>query len=178
MALRIQRKGTRSPITGHPSHPPAIGLPPFTQAAAKPPPMFPKRNVNCAAMPDYPHPMLHTRLLRLLSIFTLASLARVAGAEDFDFEKERASAAKGDAGVQFLIGRTYANSNGAPKDPAKAADFFRKAAEQGNAKAQNNLAWLYLNGNGVEKNPGEGLVPSFTNKVTTKDAKSAKEDEA
>ena len=57
----------------------------------------------------------------------------------------------------FLEGRAYANGEGKPKDWAKAAELYRKAAEQGNAKAQNNLGWCYVQGNGVAKDTAEGL---------------------
>ena len=92
-------------------------------------------------------------LLILLPIF----LAAFVHAEEFDFAKTLAAAGKGDAEAQFMTGRAHANGEGAPLDLAKAAGFYRKAAEQGNAKAQNNLAWFYIEGKGVTKNAIEGL---------------------
>ena len=49
-------------------------------------------------------------------------------------------------GEDFLIG------GGIPRDVAKAADWFRDAAEQGHARAQYNLGLAYGNGEGVPQN--------------------------
>jgi len=43
------------------------------------------------------------------------------------------------------------------KDPAKAAQWFQKAAKGGDAEAQLRLARVYLQGNGLAKDPEEGL---------------------
>jgi TPR repeat protein len=43
------------------------------------------------------------------------------------------------------------------KDVAKAAEWFRKAAENGHATAQSNLGVLYASGEVFEKNPEEAL---------------------
>jgi len=45
----------------------------------------------------------------------------------------------------------YAEGNGVPKDEAKAADWFQKAAAQGNAFAQAALGVMYAQGRGVPK---------------------------
>jgi hypothetical protein len=42
---------------------------------------------------------------------------------------------------------------GLPKDPAKAARWYRKAAEQGLAEAQYSLGQMYAKGRGVPKDP-------------------------
>jgi TPR repeat protein len=44
------------------------------------------------------------------------------------------------------------------RSPAKAAQWFRRAAEHGSAPAQNNLGILLSNGDGVRKNVEEALV--------------------
>ena len=41
------------------------------------------------------------------------------------------------------------------KDPVKAAEWFKKAAEQGLAGSQTTLAMMYEEGRGVEKDPQE-----------------------
>ena len=43
----------------------------------------------------------------------------------------------------------YRDGTGIPKDLARAADWFRKAAEQGHAYAQSSLGSLYAQGQGV-----------------------------
>ena len=45
----------------------------------------------------------------------------------------------------------YRNGEGVVRDPKKAAEWYRKAAEQGYADAQNNLGLLYAGGTGVVK---------------------------
>ena len=46
----------------------------------------------------------------------------------------------------------YAQGKGVPQDYAKAAEWYRKAAEQGVAAAQYNLGVIYANGQGVPQN--------------------------
>ncbi len=45
--------------------------------------------------------------------------------------------------ADFALGVMYYKGEGVTRDPAKAAMFFRKAAEQGHAGAQYNLALMY-----------------------------------
>jgi cell division septation protein DedD len=47
-------------------------------------------------------------------------------------------AAKGDADAQFNLGQAYRLGKGVPADPAKAEDWYRKAAEQGHFQAEDN----------------------------------------
>ncbi len=58
-------------------------------------------------------------------------------------------AAKGDAEAELDLGRAYHLGKGVPKDYAKAADLYRKAAAQGKAKAMYNLGYIYLHAQGV-----------------------------
>ena len=51
----------------------------------------------------------------------------------------------------IISGWLYENGQGVPKDLAKAAELYQKAADQGSADAQNNLGVLYANGQGVPK---------------------------
>ena len=51
--------------------------------------------------------------------------------------------------AQYFLGRMYAQGQGVDKDPAKAAEWYRKAAEQGVADAQYRLGALYETGEGV-----------------------------
>ena len=45
----------------------------------------------------------------------------------------------------------YYHGQGAPKDYAEAARWYKLAAEQGNASAQVNLGFMYDEGQGVSK---------------------------
>ncbi|MEX2479380.1 MAG: tetratricopeptide repeat protein [Gammaproteobacteria bacterium] len=51
--------------------------------------------------------------------------------------------------AQYFLGRMYADGQGVAKDPERAAEWYRKAAEQGVADAQFRLGQLYENGDGV-----------------------------
>ena len=75
----------------------------------------------------------------------------------------------------------YANGQGIPKDEAKAASWYRKAADQGDSKAQFALGIMYANGQGVPKDEVEavrwyrkaaergtlGLNPTLVRRITT-----------
>ena len=61
----------------------------------------------------------------------------------------RPIAEQGDRHAQYLIGFMYERGQGVPEDPAKAAEWYGRAAELGNPFAQNNLGVLYKNGRGV-----------------------------
>ena len=50
---------------------------------------------------------------------------------------------QGNAETQAMIGSFYTLGKGAPKDDAKAAYWFTKAAKQGIATAQYNLGAMY-----------------------------------
>ena len=50
----------------------------------------------------------------------------------------QAAAAKGDADAEFNLGQAYRLGKGVPADPAKAEDWYRKAAVQGHFQAEDN----------------------------------------
>ena len=54
----------------------------------------------------------------------------------------------------FLLGSAYFKGETKPKNFAKAAEYYRQAAEQGYAPAQRQLGYCYSKGCGVEKNHG------------------------
>lgn len=56
------------------------------------------------------------------------------------------------AKVQNELGCRYDDGEGVEQDYAKAAEWYRKAAEQGAAEAQYHLGVLYYEGDGVEQN--------------------------
>lgn len=58
---------------------------------------------------------------------------------------------QGDVAAQYILGVSYLNGIGVPKDAGKAVEWFSKAAEQGLAWAQNDLARCYYNGNGMPR---------------------------
>lgn len=58
-------------------------------------------------------------------------------------------AAAGDPAAQNRLGAWYEHGTYGEKDLAKAADWYRSAAQSGNAIAQNNLGVLYHRGAGV-----------------------------
>ncbi len=63
-------------------------------------------------------------------------------------------AAAGDRDAQFNLGQAYKLGRGVPEDPAKAIEFYRKAAAQGHEPAEANLGWvLFQNGNRQEALP-------------------------
>jgi TPR repeat protein len=60
------------------------------------------------------------------------------------------------AEVDFQRGWDYYNGRGVEKDFAKAAEYYRKAADQGHALAQYNLGYAYSKGEGVAEDKAEG----------------------
>jgi hypothetical protein len=65
----------------------------------------------------------------------------------------------GDTSAQFKLALAHLEgSNALPKDPAKAAEWFRKAATAGLAAAQYNLGVLLSNGKDVPRNDKEAAL--------------------
>lgn len=62
----------------------------------------------------------------------------------------RARAMRGDRGAQYQLGQLYYAGDQVRQDAARAALWYRRAAEQGEMAAQASLAALYLNGEGVD----------------------------
>jgi hypothetical protein len=52
-------------------------------------------------------------------------------------------------GAQCVVGQAYLNGEGVPKDPTKAFQWFRKAAEAGNVDGQRNLGHAFAQGQGT-----------------------------
>lgn len=65
------------------------------------------------------------------------------------FIQMKALAESGDAKAQCYLGMMYDVGNGVERNPAQAAEWYRKAAEQGIVEAQSNLAAMYESGDGV-----------------------------
>ena len=66
-------------------------------------------------------------------------------------------AMQGDAEAQYKLGRIYDQGKDVPEDDARAASWYRKAAEQGVANAQIALSNLYYAGEGVPKDASQAL---------------------
>ncbi len=64
-----------------------------------------------------------------------------------------AASASGDARAQYMLGHMVQNGQGQPWSNARAAEWYRLAAEQGLPEAQVALADLYLRGMGVPPEP-------------------------
>ncbi len=67
------------------------------------------------------------------------------------------SAQAGDAEAQTVVGEIYEKGLGTAPDYARAAEWYRKAAEQGHSRARFNLGTLYEQGLGVEKDALQAL---------------------
>lgn len=80
---------------------------------------------------------------------TMAALE--AGEDATTFERNSASAAKGDAAAQLALGLNYQTGQGVKQDVSRAAVWFQRAATQGEAKAMVALALMYENGSGVPR---------------------------
>jgi TPR repeat protein len=62
-------------------------------------------------------------------------------------------AERGDAVSQYAVGKLYYDGKGTAQNYAKAAEWFRKAADQSLAAAQFYLGYMYLMGEGLAKDP-------------------------
>src|SRR5688572_23589890 len=107
-------------------------------------------------------PGMH-RLALAAAIAAILCLPGAASAETATVSKTTPQAAtgivaraeSGDAAAQNLLGEMYENGNGVPRDPAKAAHWYRLAAKQGLSEAQLSLGVLYENGEGVAQSDAE-----------------------
>lgn len=76
---------------------------------------------------------------------------------DFNVRAVKKAAAQGDVDAQLLLGQSYLDGQGVPKDSKEAVAWYRKAAEQGNVQGQLRLALAYQDGNGTTKNSAEAV---------------------
>ncbi|MCB4770925.1 sel1 repeat family protein [Ancylobacter sp. Lp-2] len=94
------------------------------------------------------------------ALFALASLKLKEAGNNAQIKGEavpllRDAAAKGNTLAAYNLGLLYLEGEAAPKDPATAADWFRKAADQDEPDALYALAILYKEGRGVPRDPIE-----------------------
>jgi Caspase domain/Sel1 repeat len=66
-------------------------------------------------------------------------------------------AKEGDPQAETYVGEIFEKGMGQPSDPAKAAEWYQKAADKGYAQAETNLAYLYEKGIGVAADPVKAL---------------------
>ena len=59
---------------------------------------------------------------------------------------------------QFAVGEYYRLGHGFPRQPERAADFIRKAAEKGLVEAQLRLGMMYAQGEGVPRDGAEAYL--------------------
>lgn len=88
-----------------------------------------------------------TRLVRLLAVL----LAVPVPASGHAGQETEAPLALYEAALAFLRGE------GTARDPARAAAFYRIAAEAGNPKARSDLDIMFYPGRGVDRDPREAL---------------------
>lgn len=70
----------------------------------------------------------------------------------------RRAGADGSVVARTILASMYLNGRGVPKDPLKAAELYRSAAEKGDPKAQLALGSMLLLGNdGITKDISEGM---------------------
>jgi TonB family protein len=84
---------------------------------------------------------------------------RLFNAKQFAAAKERAvaGASAGSAGSMYVLGEIFLSGNGAARDYAEAASWFRKAADAGHNLAMVALGKLYETGRGVDQDLVEAV---------------------
>src|SRR5436189_5945111 len=93
---------------------------------------------------------------RMLSAMILLLAAATFG-HSTEFRAIKMQALHRDARAQYELGRCYEFGDGVGTDPAKAIEWYRKAAEQGLAVAQYNLGRMYLDNEGDGADYGRAL---------------------
>lgn len=102
------------------------------------------------------HTLNTSSLRRCLSVLVLAGaplgtawagyddgvVAYQHGRHDVALKEFADAAARGDARAQRSLGLMHERGEGVPRDPAQAAECYRKAIAQGLASAQYNLAFV------------------------------------
>lgn len=85
--------------------------------------------------------------------------ARDSSSDERYLAELRERVARGDAEAEVALGNLYESGQSVlPPDPARAAEWYRRAADKGHPGAQFNLANMYLDGLGVPKDAGEAVA--------------------
>jgi TPR repeat protein len=69
-----------------------------------------------------------------------------------EFRENLLPAQQGDAKAQIFVAYLYETGQGVDQNYAKAAEWYRRAAEKGNATAQAQLGKMYYLGKGISQN--------------------------
>ena len=88
----------------------------------------------------------------LLAFAVWASIIASAGADDTPVGSSPSVPANAESPeAQVALAVRYEHAEGVPRDYAKAAELYCRAARAGNANAQFSLGWMYANGRGVPR---------------------------
>lgn len=94
----------------------------------------------------------------MICIGLSATSIRAAGPNNLITSDIRAAADKGEPDACFEMARACLSGKGAPKDPRRAFQLMKTAADQGHADALGGLGYFYVKGlGGVAKDPAEAL---------------------
>jgi TPR repeat protein len=100
-----------------------------------------------------------TRRAVLLAAALLAPQSHDSSSDERYLAELRARIARGDVEAEVAFGNLYESGQSVlPLDPARAAEWYRRAADKGHAGAQFNLANMYLDGLGVPKDAGQAVT--------------------
>jgi localization factor PodJL len=124
------------------------------QPAEAPPPLaaVPSEQVEAASPSSGSEPEVATASLATPAEATAETSLAASLPEKLGSQALREAAAAGERNAQFVIASRYLDGKTIEQDFAKAADWYRKAAEQELAPAQYRLGTLFERGRGVEKN--------------------------
>ena len=103
--------------------------------------------LTCARQIEKPNIKRAIAVLFAYFIFLFVTLPSCLAVDDI--QAITASAIRGDAANQALLGLMYELGEGVPKEYSKAREWFQKSADQGNSYAQYYLGLMYANGIGV-----------------------------
>lgn len=100
---------------------------------------------------------MNSILARIIALLLMA-IACLASTDEEKVAATRSAAEKGNAAAQFFVGlRYHEGANGYPKEPEKAAFWWKKSAEQEFPDAEVGLGELYLSGRGVRQDLTEAI---------------------
>jgi len=85
-------------------------------------------------------------------VFSPAPVLAYTDEENAALRENLLPAQQGDAKAQVFVAYLYETGQGVNQDYAKAAEWYRKAAEKGNAVAQAQIGNMYFQGRGVPQN--------------------------
>jgi TPR repeat protein len=95
----------------------------------------------------------------LLAAVLLSPQSNDSSADERYVAELRARIARGDVEAEVALGNLYESGQSTLAfDPARAAEWYRRAADKGHAGAQFNLANMYLDGHGVPKDAGHAVT--------------------